>query len=230
MEDNEKAGIIGAYHAFLAKKDFACVAAKAALTKNHIKCLVVEHMACPKDDEAILDFLYLFVDDYRTTTEPFHSVAIIFQEPQIHNEAMFEKFLWQRLQSLSNLDAKNYKYDNRVASDPSSAKFSYSLKEEAFFIIGLHPGSSRPTRQFAYPTIVFNPHAEFEKLREYDRYNKLKAVVRKRDMEYSGSLNPMLDDFGKTSEVYQYSGQKYEADWQCPLQINHAAPNHHSTP
>ena len=108
-----------------------------------------------------------------------------------------------------------------------------SSKQEAFFILGLHPGAGRAARQFKYPTLVFNPHAEFQKLREAHRYEPMKEVVRKRDIKYSGSINPMLKDFGELSEVYQYSGINYDNHWQCPLKINHGTgtnSEHHSTP
>ncbi len=105
--------------------------------------------------------------------------------------------------------------------NPSAPEFSFSLKEEAFFIIGLHPASSRPARQFKYPALVFNPHLQFEQLREANKYQSIKYAVRKRDIAYSGSINPMLTDFGEASEVYQYSGRKYDEQWQCPLKIKH---------
>ncbi len=183
--------------------------------------MVATHMGCPKDDLAILQFLYSFVDDYRQSGEMYHSAAVIFQQPTFLTEAIFDEFLWQRLQSLSSMDAANFSYDARVDFDPSSPRFSYSLKEEAFFIIGLHPGSSRATRQFKYPTLVFNPHRQFEQLKETTKYQSLQHVVRKRDIAYSGSVNPMLQDFGAASEVYQYSGRRYDEQWQCPLKINH---------
>lgn len=226
-EENNK--IIEQYKAYLDKKEFACIAAKAALARQQIKCLVADHIACPKDDNAILQFLYAFIDDYRGSKEMYHSAAIIFKSTDIYNEQMFDEFMWQRLQSLSNLDAANYGYDSRVAANPDAANFSFSLKEEAFYIVGLHPASSRLTRQFQYATLVFNPHAQFEQLRETAKYDNIKGAVRKRDVAYSGSVNPMLEDFGTASEVYQYSGRKYDESWQCPLKINHAAIKHYTT-
>lgn len=226
----EETNIIEKYKAYLERKEFACIAAKAALAKAQIKCLVADHLACPKDDDNILQFLYAFIDDYRASKEMYHSAAIIFKGPDVCNEPLFDAFMWQRLQALSNLDAVKYEYDKRVAADPSSGNFSFSLKEESFYIIGLHPGSSRLTRQFTYPTLVFNPHAQFEQLRETQKYDNIKGAVRKRDVAYSGSVNPMLEDFGEASEVYQYSGRKYDESWQCPLKINHAGVNHHTTP
>ncbi len=183
--------------------------------------MVTGNMACPKDDYDILQFLYNFVDKYRSSRDFYHSAAIIFNGPQMMNEEMFDALLWQRLQALEILDAANYKYDHRVEADPLSAKFSFSIKEEAFFIIGLHAASSRQARRFIHPTLVFNPHAQFEQLRASSKYDAMKNTVRKRDIAFSGSVNPMLQDFGESSEVYQYSGRRYDDSWKCPLKITH---------
>ena len=217
----EENRIIDEYQEYILNKDFPCVAARAAANRQQIKCMVAEHLACPKDDAAILQFLYAFIDEYRQSDELFHSAAIIFKSTDIPSEKLFDTFLWQRLQQLANLDAQQFKYDPRVNPDPTSPDFSFSLKEEAFFIIGLHPESSRPARQFRYPTLVFNPHAQFEQMRENERYQKMQNIVRKRDVAYAGSINPMLQDYGSASEVYQYSGRQYDQTWQCPLHIHH---------
>lgn len=186
--------------------------------------MVAHHMGCPADDHIILEFIYNFVDDYRKSLQSFHSAAVIFKGPYIDNELIFDKFLWSRLTALSELDKQKYAHDSRVNADPESRDYSFSLKAEAFFILGLNPASKRHARQFKYPTLIFNPHAEFEKLRKENRYNKMKNVVRDRDMVYSGSVNPMLQDFGEASEVFQYSGIRHSTDWKCPLK-NHNEEN-----
>lgn len=217
------------YFSFLANKEYPCVAAKAALSKEHIRVFVADHMACPKDDMAIMQFMYSFVDEYRHTDSFFHTAAIIFKGPDVVDEGIFDQLLWQRLQSLANIGAKDYGYDKRVSSNPASKDFSFSIKEEAFYIIGLHPKSNRAARRFKYPALVFNPHAQFDLLRQTNRYEKMKNIVRQRDIVYSGSVNPMLKDFGQSSEVFQYSGRKYEPSWQCPLKINNTLPNEYNT-
>jgi FPC/CPF motif-containing protein YcgG len=226
--ERQKQEIIAEYKAYIKNREFACIAAKAALEKEHISCLVIDHMACPKDDHSILQFLYSFVDSYRASDEFYHSAIVIFREPEMHSEEIFDQLMWQRLQALAALDSANYAYDKRVDSDPKSVNFSFSLKEEACYIIGLHPNSSRLTRRFSYPALVFNPHAQFEKLRVTNKYEKIKGAIRKRDMAYSGSTNPMLDDFGKTPEVFQYSGRNYDESWKCPLEIKHATTTNNS--
>lgn len=209
--------IVEEYRKFLDEKGFPCIGAKAALSRNHIKCIVLTHMGCPAQDAEALEFIYNFVDAYRSSTDMYHSAAVIFKEPLRISENTFDQLLWQRLSSLSSLDKENFQHDTRVDSDPASARYSFSLKGEAFFIVGLHAASNRKARQFKYPALIFNPHAEFEKLRAVNRFIKMRDVVRKRDVAYSGSVNPMLNDFNTASEVYQYSGKQYTADWICPL-------------
>lgn len=221
--------IIEEYKRFLNSEAFPCIAARAALSKNQVQCWIADNMACPKDDHAILQRIYDFVEDYRASEEPFHSLAIIFKGPNVTSEECFDAMMWQRLQALRDLDSKLYPYDERVDADPASPNFGFSLKEESFFIIALHPANSRAARKFTYPALVFNPHAEFEKLRNANRYEHMKRAVRKKDVLFSGSINPMLTDFGEQSEVYQYSGRTYDAQWKCPLSNNHSTDEHYSS-
>lgn len=208
---------------------FPCVAAKASLVKDQQRVLVAGHMACPKDDYAILNFIYDFVDNYRKSDSPFNSAVVIFEQPSVLTEAAFDQFFWQRLQALSDIDAHKFDYDPRVSDNPESDNFSFSLKSEAFFCIGLHPASSRPARRFKYPAIVFNPHNQFEQLRQNNQYQKMKNIIRKRDTALAGGINPMLNDFGTSSEVYQYTGQRLDEQWQCPLHINHGRTKNHKS-
>jgi uncharacterized protein len=222
MKENSEKEIAELYLNYLRNKNFPCVAAREAAAREQIPIFVAGHMACPRDDSSILNFIYSFVDEFREKTDVFHSAAVIFKLPEIQDEQLFDNFMWQRLQALSDLDATKYRYDERVDADPNSENFSFSLKEEAFFVVGLHPNSSRLARQFAYPVLTFNPHALFVKLKEAEQYSKMKNIVRKRDLAYAGSVNPMLDEYGLSSEVYQYSGRQYNNDWQCPFKYKHA--------
>jgi len=215
------AEIINEYLKYIEQKDFPCIAAKAALNKQQLKCMVADHIGCPKDDVQILKFLSEFVDDYRVSKTFYHSAAIIFKQPENLAEQAFDDLFWKKLQSLSNLDAQCHKYDSRVDKNPASPSFSFSINEEAFYIIGLHPLNSRHSRRFKYATLVFNPHEQFENLKTTGKYDTMKKAVRKRDIALSGSVNPMLKDFGVASEVFQYSGQKYDENWKCPLIIKH---------
>lgn len=99
---------------------------------------------------------------------------------------------------------------------PMTPHFSLSFGGEAFFVVGLHPGASRPARRFAYPTMVFNLHDQFETLRALRRYEKLRSAIIDRDVNLAGTPNPMLARHGSISEARQYSGRAVDASWACP--------------
>ena len=210
---------------FITARAYPCIAAKAAVHQSQLRIKVAADMSSADHDREILAFVYSFTEDYRNTKDPhlypYQSACIIFRQPEIRDEEMYDLLMWRRLQALADLDSESHPFDSRVVADPQSAAFSFSLMEEAYFIIGLHPMSSRAARRFQYPTLVFNPHAQFESLRQQKKYEPMKKAVRKRDRDYSGSVNPMLQDFGNESEVYQYSGRQYQNDWRCPLKVSH---------
>ena len=195
-QQTDRNKVIEEFKAFLQNKEFPCVAARAALERNQIRFFVADHLACPHNDKDILDFLKSFTIEYRNSEAKFHSAVVIFREPTVIDEEMFDKILWKRLQSLSDMDSKTNFIDERVDIDPSSPNFSFSVNEEAFFVIGMNPGSSRTARKFKYPVLVFNPHSQFEELRTEQLYEKMKSIVRKETCLFSGSVNPILQDYG----------------------------------
>nr|MDQ3394986.1 YqcI/YcgG family protein [Bacteroidota bacterium] len=91
------------------------------------------------------------------------------------------------------------------------------LLGHAFFLIGLHPNSSRLARKFSYKAMVFNLHEQFEMLREMKSFDIVSEKIRTRDQELQGSMNPMLAEYGEISEARQYSGRKVEDNWKCPF-------------
>ena len=219
MKANQE--IIEQYLNHISSQEFPCIGAKASVTKGQTDVLVAENICCPNDDVEILHFLYNFIDNLRNDESLFQSVSILFKGPEHLSEEDFEKSLWTRLQALSDLDAKKYEYANGVSQNPKSADFCYSIKEEAFFILALHADSSRESRKFEYPVIVFNSHQQFEKLKESGTYNKMQSIIRKRDVDYTGSINPMLSNFGERSSAFQISGKKHESNWECPFKPNY---------
>ncbi len=108
-------------------------------------------------------------------------------------------------------------WDRRVSCDPASPGFSFSLRGNAFFVIGLHPNASRLSRRYFRPALVFNLHEQFEALRRKGGYERMRDVIRKRDAALCGSANPVLRNFRERSEARQYSGRAVPDDWRCPF-------------
>lgn len=203
---------------FIQSAEFPCVGAKSALARDALSLLEAGAIDSPASDVEIHRALGEFSKSLDPDSPIVRSFVVIFNGPEDLDEAAFEKALWNRLQSLHNLDVVSGKqWSEAVDADPASPHFSLSLGGEPFFVIGLHPNASRPARRFDKPALVFNSHLQFEKLRADGRYDKMKQIIRKRDSQLAGSINPMLDDFGTSSEARQYSGRAVDADWKCPF-------------
>ena len=99
-------------------------------------------------------------------------------------------------------------WDSTVSSDPFDPHFSFSFGGQALYVVGLHERSSRHARRFAWPTLVFNPHAQFDRLRHDGHWQRMQEAIRRRDVALQGEINPMLSDFGEQSEARQYSGRR----------------------
>lgn len=223
---------INAFEEFVRDPSFPCVGAKAALAKRQMSYVVARDIRSALNDLEIHTAIRGIVDLYRENPAPFRSLAVIFDTDTALDELSFEQYLWERLQSLSDKDDRlGQKCDERVAHDPGHPEFSISFGGEAFFIVGLHPKASRPARRFERPTMIFNLHDQFEKLREEGQYAKLRASILDRDIKIAGDINPMLAQHGEVSAARQYSGRAVGAEWKCPyaragvyldLGLNHA--------
>ena len=144
----------------------------------------------------------------------FVSQAIIFRDDA---DLAFETYLWQRLTAFHAIDRRDFHWDPKVDSDPSSPHFSLSLGGKGFFVVGLHPNASRAARRFSRPTMVFNLHAQFERLRDEGRYETIRSKTIERDIALDGSANPMLTRHGQGSAAAQFSGRHVGKIWKCPF-------------
>ncbi len=149
------------------------------------------------------------------------SFVAVFSEPTASSEARFSQLLWRQLQRMHDLDRVNHPWDPSVSSDPDDPHFSFSVAGAAYFVVGLHSGSSRWARRFTWPALIFNPHQQFTDLRESGDYDRLRALIRGRDTALQGSVNPALRDYGVMSEAGQYSGLAVSDHWRCPLHVRH---------
>jgi FPC/CPF motif-containing protein YcgG len=195
---------------------FPCVGAKSAISSDSVEFFRAGDLRAADADLAIVACLQRFAaampDDAL-----FVSQLVLFPDTPPLAESGFEQALWQRLQALHDLDARDHAWDASVSSDPGSPRFSLSIGGRGYYVIGLHPGASRAARRFHCAALVFNLHSQFETLRADGRYDKLRSAITERDIAYSGSRNPMLASHGEASEARQYSGRQLDGAWRCPF-------------
>ncbi len=201
----------------VANQDFPCIGAKAAVNGNCYRFGFYPEMNQPETTAGLAHDLWAYSQEQSAFKTNYATFIASFAAPVVGDEKSWEKLLWTQLENLHELDRRHYGWDITVSSNPEDANFSFSFAETGFFVVGLHPASSRISRRFPWATMVFNTHAQFERLREQNLFERMQQTIRDRDLKLQGSLNPNLSDFGKQSEAKQYSGRAVEDDWKCPF-------------
>lgn len=202
---------------WIVKDKHPCVMAQTVFKMDMVEYHEYVDFGTKSSVESILRDLEDYIENYDFDSNDFFTFIAAFpQDTKDLSEEEFENKLWLQLQNLHEAD--NSDWDHRVSADPEDKNFSFSLKGRAFYVVGLHANSSRKARQSLYPTLVFNLHWQFEKLRDMKTYDRVKKRIRKRDKKLQGHINPVLEDFGDNSEAKQYSGRQIEEDWKCPFQ------------
>ena len=200
---------------FIIEDDHPCIMSQTIFKSENYELKTYAGLGSAASAAKLLDDLSNYLEKYDFSTNEFFSFIAVFKDESDYSEEEFERLLWKQLQHIHNLDDKNW--DETVSNDPEKKSFSFSALGTAFYIVGMHPNSSRSARKSPRPTLVFNLHWQFEKLREMRVYTRIRDTIRKRDLEKNGSMNPMLVDFGSKSEAPQYSGRKVGDDWKCPF-------------
>ena len=194
--------------------DHPCVMAQSLVADDNLTIRDYKKIANTNTPSTLLENLQAYLGSIDEEDKKFQTFIATFEDDYYENELDFENALWKLLSDLNQIDPEPW--DKNTSADPSSSKFSFSLLGDSFYIVGMHPNSSRKARSAPFPMIVFNLHSQFELLREVGRYIRVRDIIRRRDKDFQGSINPMLEDFGTSSEARQYSGREVENDWKCP--------------
>lgn len=198
----------------VAAPDYSCLGARSSLRTEGLRVELYGPMSSLATTIALARDLAAFTR--RTAmASGFVAMVALFAEPAPESEDEFERRLWAQLIDLRARD--DSERPPNVSPDPDDARYAFSFAGSPFFVIGMHPESSRLARRVAWPALVFNPHRQFSALRQTDRFESLRAAIRKREIALQGTLNPNLADMGEASEARQYSGRAAEADWRCPF-------------
>lgn len=200
--------------AMVAHPEYPCLGARSVFRRDGVTSVTLDELG----DAESVRVLGHALAEYGSTADPagpFQSFIATFRGPEIDDERAFEKLLWETLQQLHDHDDADWA--SGVGTDPEAAHFAFSYAGVAYFVVGLHPKASRIARRAPVPTLVFNLHEQFELLRDQGGFDRMRDTIRTRDEALQGSVNPMADDHGDTSEARQYSGRAVEPDWHAPF-------------
>jgi FPC/CPF motif-containing protein YcgG len=228
MNRESRAFIAKAHTAFrnlVLQPGFSCLGAKAALNENAYAFRAFHDMGSRGCTQSLARSLSLFAHSELLKQARFSSFVAVFHRPLELTEREFETALWLQLRQLHRLD--EVEWDPQVSADSDDPRFSFSFAGRAFYVIGMHANSSRTSRRFQWPTLVFNPRDQFERLRSEGNWKRMQESIRAREVAVQGKINPMLADFGERSEARQYSGREVSEEWRAPFRAEKKCPFAH---
>ncbi|MGW9428014.1 guanitoxin biosynthesis heme-dependent pre-guanitoxin N-hydroxylase GntA [Streptomyces decoyicus] len=206
---------------FIQTREFSCLGARAALKRDAITHRHYRRMG----DEASAEENHRDLVDYVDTVRPllsaqsFRTFVATFDEPGTVDEHTYEELIWQHLQFMHDLDSRTYGLDTGASSDPGRPNFGFHTGGHAFFVVGMHPGSSRASRRFTTSAIAFNSLAQFMHLGE--NFYSMQGAIRRREAKNNGSVNPSFTEYEYEEPARHFSGRFTEEDWKCPYTPRH---------
>ena len=203
------------YKDFILHENHPCIMAKSLFRMENYTLNIYKDLNSKESLQEVVEDLKKYIQSYDFESTSFESFLAVFPHNHYHDEVNFENALWKALQTIHDVDDSIW--DPTVSDDPENPLFSFSVGGKAFYIVGMHPESSRVARRAPFTTIVFNLHHQFEKLREMGTYHTVRDTIRKNDEQLQGSINPVLRDHGTDTETKQYSGRQVEENWKCPF-------------
>jgi FPC/CPF motif-containing protein YcgG len=197
-------------------KSYPCIAAIKSMQQKEFLSGHYGRFGFAENWNALRNDLKYFIKQQSLTNSTYLTFWALFDSEHHLSEEDFESGLWNELSHLSSEEDKAQDW-GKWPSDPKAEGFNLSIDGEKFFVVGLHPASSRLARRYSSPAIVFNLSRQFENLKQAGQFELMKETVRKRDIKLQGTANPMVLQHDDNWESIQYSGKNNSSDWKCPF-------------
>ena len=204
------------FKTLVSQKDYPCVAALRSYHKDDYQVGFYGNFGTCGEWRNLRNDLLFFLQEQKKTKSIYLSFFAVFKESTL-NEDEFEQAMWKELSYLTSEEDRQTDWAEGAMKDPLNPGFRFSLGGSEFFVVGLHPQSSRKARQFSRPILIFNIFDQFEQLKKLGQYDSMVALNRARDLRFQGSVNPMVETYGEDWESIQFSGKANPKTWKCPF-------------
>jgi FPC/CPF motif-containing protein YcgG len=205
---------------FVSQTDYPCTAAIKSMRDKDYRLGVYSDFGGGVDSFELGRDLLVFLNEQKRSRSPYSSFWAVFDKGRrdFHDKE-FEINLWKELSFLTSFDRYVSDWDPEFSADPRDKNFCFSLGGSAMFVVGLHPNSSQRSRAFKYPTLIFNVYDQFHQLMEHGEFESMVQVNHRRDIKFSGSVDPTVSRYNEEWESIQFSGAKKGDNWVSPFQF-----------
>jgi uncharacterized protein len=211
--DSPKQKVHTSFRNLILSRDFPCLGAASAVRRGDYHLDFYPALGTDAAVRECIRGLHQLIECFPLPECPVAVLVAVFEGPLRIDESEFEHLLWKqlygiRLGSPGSATSVESCPAGREIEDPG-----FDFDNRDFFIVGMHPGASRVSRRFEWPTLVFNALTHSEKLRNEQHYDLMTNRIRARDLRPQGTLNPNLD----LLRTAQFSGRQVDRNWICPF-------------
>lgn len=202
----------------VSQKNYPCIAAIKSFHQDEYQVGTYEGFGSGTSWRSLRQDLHSFLNEIKRTNSPYFTFWATYPTEAVLSEDLFEQKMWNELSCLTSEEMKSSDWGT-APSHPEEQSFGLHLFGENFFVVGLHPNSSRKSRQFPFPTLIFNIFRQFDVLKKENIYDPMVKANRIRDVKFQGSANPMALLHGEKWESIQFSGKNNSSEWKCPFRF-----------
>ncbi len=130
---------------FIIENDHPCVMAKTIFSSKKYMLRSYSNFGSYLSARKILNDIRYYLNALEVMGDGYYSFIAVFDDDIKLNELQYEVLLWEQLKKNHTIDDSNW--DSEVSSDPKDHAFSFSILGQAFYIVGMHPNSSRVYQQ-----------------------------------------------------------------------------------
>lgn len=211
------AGLETDIKSLISQPHYPCVAALRSYHKDDYQVGFYSGFGTGISGEHLREDLDAFLTAQRQSRSPYLTYWAVFDGDESRDEERFENEMWNELSHITSFEDSKTDWPEGVTTDPNDKAFCFHLFGEAFFVVGLHSRSSRASRRFRHPTLIFNIFSQFRELDRQSLYHPMVKTNRARDTRFQGSPNPMSVRHGDDWETIQFSGRTNSDQWKCPF-------------
>ncbi|MGE3973574.1 MAG: guanitoxin biosynthesis heme-dependent pre-guanitoxin N-hydroxylase GntA [Bdellovibrionales bacterium] len=204
---------------FVGQKNYPCVAAIQSTFRKDFRVGVYRDFGFGSSWSALRNDLQYFLREQQRSGSAYLTFWAVYLDTHEATEKDFENALWNELSSLTSEEDREADWSDKTRVDPKNKSFHFCLDGTSFFVVGLHPNSSRKACRFPHHALVFNVFSQFESLKASGSFDPLVQKIRERDLVFDGSVNPVAAQHAEVWESIQFSGKNNPSDWQCPFQF-----------
>lgn len=197
------------FRATILSRSFPCLGGAGLIRSRNYRFAIYDELGVANSIGLMARDLTGFLSLRNADEFPFTAFIAAFLNPAPADDVAFERAMWAQLEGLEALDAKTDHPPVRLI-DETDPGLVYGDRE--FFIVGMHPASSRWARRFSWPLLVFNALTHADEMRARGKHERMSQLVLGRDRILQGSDNPSLH----ASQRDQFSGRAVEPGL-CPL-------------